>query len=272
MRQRDLKTDTGIGIVGQPHHGVGHLGRPVHHRRARRDDALPHPRFRDLSGRPGPMARRDHPRSASVQIAWTRVLGRFVLRSPGCGVARMPRSRRRCRSRRWAVSRCQPLGLSRAATRPGRVEPVEARDGPGLLVDRIDAIDPPLLRCRRGGRASSPSRRESTRDARSTARYMSAIQRAPSGPVLSIVGRNQLSLEARNSRFASSGPRRPRKVTPSGSSTIRCTRLWTGSLTNRLVANSGPNRSSRYGVGLLADVTWLAAPGSLNRASVRLMG
>ena len=33
-----------------------------------------------------------------------------------------------------------------------------------------------------------------------TARYMSAIQSAPSGPVLSIVGRNQLSLEARNSR------------------------------------------------------------------------
>ena len=40
-----------------------------------------------------------------------------------------------------------------------------------------------------------------------TARYMSATQRAPSGPVLSIVGRNQLSLEARNSRSASSGGR-----------------------------------------------------------------
>ncbi len=38
-----------------------------------------------------------------------------------------------------------------------------------------------------------------------TARYMSAIQSAPSGPVLSMVGRNQLSLEARNSRLVFAG-------------------------------------------------------------------
>ena len=71
---------------------------------------------------------------------------------------------------------------------------------------------------------------------------MSAIQSAPSGPVLSIVGRNQLSLEARNSRSDSLGPRWPRKVTPSGSSTTRCTRLCTGSLTKRLEANQRPEK------------------------------
>ena len=49
-----------------------------------------------------------------------------------------------------------------------------------------------------------------------TARYMSAIQSAPSGPVLSIVGRNQLSLDARNSRSDSFGPRRRETSLPLG--------------------------------------------------------
>ena len=45
-------------------------------------------------------------------------------------------------------------------------------------------------------------------------------------------------------RFSSSA-RRLAKVSPSGRSTSRCTRLCTGSLTNALPAKAGPNRSSR---------------------------
>ena len=78
-----------------------------------------------------------------------------------------------------------------------------------------------------------------------TSRYMSAMYSAPSGPVLSIVGRNQGSAEATNSLFVSPAARWLVKLTPSGWSTSRWTTLWTGSLMNTLVANSGPNRSSR---------------------------
>ena len=116
----------------------------------------------------------------------------------------------------------------------------------------VEAFDRPAERGR-SGLPCSPARR-SMRFCQSTgihsgcsmtARYISAIQSAPSGPILSMVGRNQLSLEARNSLLASSGARTPRNVKPSGSMTIRWTRLWTGSLTNRLVWKCDPKRSSR---------------------------
>ena len=65
---------------------------------------------------------------------------------------------------------------------------------------------------------------------------MSATQRAPSGPVRSMVGRNQGSVEARNSRPDRRRPPGPGSVGPSGVKTIRRTRLWTGSLTKRVDA------------------------------------
>ncbi len=110
------------------------------------------------------------------------------------------------------------------ARRPGPPCPVRRGAGSALASCRPGRRDrSALARCpaRRSSRFSHSSGIHS--GCSMTARYMSAIQRAPSGPVLSMVGRNQLSLEARNSRPDSLGPRRPRKVTPSGSSTIRCT-------------------------------------------------
>src|SRR5262249_1310164 len=72
-----------------------------------------------------------------------------------------------------------------------------------------------------------------------TARYRAATHRAASGPTATVVGRNQLSLEARNSRSVSSAARTLRKVTPEGLITWRWTRLWTGSLMKTLPAKAG---------------------------------
>ena len=74
---------------------------------------------------------------------------------------------------------------------------------------------------------------------------MSENHSAPSGPVRIVVGRNQLSVEARNSLFSSPAARSLLNVTPSGVSTWRWIRLCTGSLTNQLLANAGPNSWSR---------------------------
>ena len=110
----------------------------------------------------------------------------------------MLRSRRDARAVARAVSRCQPLGLSRAATRPM----CPGRRGEGWAAascqpDRRDRVA--LLAARAEVELFSHS--SGIHSGCSIVwRYMSATQRAPSGPVLSIVGRNQLSLEARNSR------------------------------------------------------------------------
>src|SRR5262245_9371849 len=101
---------------------------------------------------------------------------------------------------------------------------------------------------------------------------MSAIHSAPSGPVWIVVGRNQLSLDARNSLACSSGARRLVYATPRALITSRCTRLCTGSLTNEFPANAGPNKSSRYTIALQADVNRFSVFGALNRSSVRLTG
>ena len=114
------------------------------------------------------------------------------------------------RSRRDEGAGAAPCrAASRSGCRARRRAPpcraVEPRDRPGLPVHR-DRRD-------RSALASLPARRSSFFSQSSgihsgcsiTARYMSATQRAPSGPVLSIVGRNQLSVEARNSRARSLG-------------------------------------------------------------------
>src|SRR5690348_5487485 len=101
---------------------------------------------------------------------------------------------------------------------------------------------------------------------------MSAIHSAPSGPVRSIVGRNQLSDDAKNSDSSSPAGRVVEYVIPLRVNASRCTRLCTGSLTNVLLLNAGPNSSSRYTIALFADVKWFAAYRSLNRASVREIG
>ena len=49
-----------------------------------------------------------------------------------------------------------------------------------------------------------------------TKRYISATHSAPSGPVRTLTGRDQLSVEARNSRSRSSSARRDVKVDPFG--------------------------------------------------------
>ena len=67
-----------------------------------------------------------------------------------------------------------------------------------------------------------------------TKRYMSLIHRAPSGPVRTIDGRNQLSVDARNSLSRSLSGRRLVNVAPSADTISRCTRLCTGSQTNEL--------------------------------------
>src|SRR5215470_889113 len=52
-------------------------------------------------------------------------------------------------------------------------------------------------------------------------RYMSTTYKLPSGALAKLQGRNQGSVEAKNSRFRSSGARLAMKVTPSGDSTSR---------------------------------------------------
>ena len=123
---------------------------------------------------------------------------------------------------------------------------------------------------------------------------MSATQRAPSGPVLSVVGLNQLSDDARNSDRCSSAARRAVKVHLFGSMTMRCTTLCTTSLMKMLQRRGresissggegaeresaclpleidsrprstdsekpGPNSSSRYTQCPQADVTTPGAP------------
>ena len=102
----------------------------------------------------------------------------------------------------------QPLGrvalpAVRAVERrdqAGRVELVEPRDRPRLRADRVDAVDAALVVPGPQVELLLPVLAGSTAGARSRARYMSATHSAPSGPVWIIVGRNQLSLDARNSR------------------------------------------------------------------------
>ena len=146
-------------------------------------------------------------------------LGPFVLRHQGA-------ERRECLGA--APVQEQPLdrvalpaaGAVERGDQARGVEPVEARDRPRLLVDREDAVDPPLVAA--GAEVEPLSQSSGIHSGCSmTARYMSAIQSAPSGPVLSIVGRNQLSLEARNSRPArwvrdGRGRSRRRARAPSG--------------------------------------------------------
>ena len=74
---------------------------------------------------------------------------------------------------------------------------------------------------------------------------MSATHSPPSGPVVACTGRNQLSVEARNSLSASSGARTAANVLPFGLRTRRCTSRLTGSQVNALPVYSGPSRSSR---------------------------
>ena len=58
---------------------------------------------------------RSWPRPSSVQSAWSRAFG-LALVSSSLANGRAAFGSPRCMSRRWAVSRCQPLGLSSAAT------------------------------------------------------------------------------------------------------------------------------------------------------------
>jgi len=98
--------------------------------------------------------------------------------------------------------------VSAARYRAATVRAVERGDEPALSNCRgaevcaasrrwRNAVDAPLSEPR-GGRGVVASISESTRDARHQAIHVRDVK-APSGPVLSIVGRNQLSAEARNS-------------------------------------------------------------------------
>ena len=95
--------------------------------------------------RPGPIGSSRPPRSASVQIACTRVLGRFVLPRPARGAARSRPGRR---------GAAAAAGPCRAASRWGcrarrpapAVSSLSSRGiGRGFLSTGIDAVDPPLL-------------------------------------------------------------------------------------------------------------------------------
>ena len=107
------------------------------------------------------------------------------------------------------MSRCQPLGLSSAATRPA----VSSWSSRGIGRGFLSAGYTRQIRPR-----SCPSRRSSVFSRSSlihcgcsiTKRYMSTTHSAPSGPVRIVAGRNQGSCEPRNSDCCSSAARSPR--------------------------------------------------------------
>ena len=231
------------------------------------------------------LARRGRPRSASVQIACTRVVGlrenRHCVWSQSAqlaqgldrfGVAAC------AASSRWAVSRCQPLGLSMAATSPPGVELVETRDRTRLLVDRIDPVDPPLLAAGAEVEPLFPVVGNPFRVLDHVAVHVGDPERTVRP---GLEHRRPEPVVARGQELAVSfvGDRDAREsVTPSGSSTIRWTRLCTGSLTKRLGFELGAEqvvaiRRRAVGrgdaVGLLEIVESRKRPADRDRAACR---
>ena len=105
-----------------------------------------------------------------------------------------------------------------------------------------------------------------------TARYISAIQSAPSGPVLSMVGRNQLSLEARNSRFSLARRAMAAKAHAFGLEHHPMHQVVHRLADEQASGELGAEEVVAIGRRAIGRRDVVGRAGSLNRASVRLIG
>ena len=173
--------------------------------------------MRDRPGRRGPGRGSSAPRPSSVPRACTRASGRRA--DPG-----QRREHRHGRAVAAVDQEALDVVAERAVravqrARPGRgvASAFEVRDAAAAGVSFGGRRGRSAPCRRRRGRRASPSRSGLIqRGCSITKRYMSTTHSAPSGPVRTWTGRNQLSVEARNSEACSSSARWPAKVTPSG--------------------------------------------------------
>ena len=163
------------------------------------------------------------------------------------------------------------VGALQRGDEPRCVEPVEPGDRSGPPIDREDPVDPPLLAAEAEVESGLPVVGDPLRVLDDGAIHVGDPEGAV-GPRLEhrraervVAGGQELAVRFLRGPDAAEGHAVGLEDHP-------VDQVVHGVADEEAAGEAGPKRSSRYGVGLLAEVTWLAAPGSLNRSTVRLIG